>query len=212
MINQYDKEYFEDGQITGKSCYLNYHWMPELTIKMAHSIIKYIDIKDGETVLDFGCAKGFLVRALRILGVDAYGCDISDYAISSIDSETKPYCKIIEGDNMIPFEKNFDWIITKDVLEHINEEGVDKFLEEVYKKSDKMFHVIPLADNNDKFIIPEYEFDKTHILKKSSDWWINKFKSHGWTNILFSYSVKGIKDNWVSKYEKGNGFFVVKKN
>jgi hypothetical protein len=39
-----------------------------------------------QTVLEIGCAKGFLVKALRDLGVKAYGCDISEYALN-ISSE-----------------------------------------------------------------------------------------------------------------------------
>lgn len=213
MKNCFDKDYFEDGLVAAKSCYVNYRWMPELTIKMGYNLIKHLRIKEGESILDFGCAKGFLVKALRVLDVDAYGCDISEYAIDNVDSETRPYCKLIEGveGNMMPFDKKFDWIISKDVLEHVPEETIDIFLEQAIKKTDKMFHVIPLADNDGKFIIPEYDMDKTHILRKNLNWWIEKFKSKGWNSVSFDYNVRGIKDNWTSKYEQGNAFFIVKK-
>ena len=85
MQNEFDENYYENGVITGKSCYVNYRWMPELTIKMAHSIIKYLNLNSNVKVLDYGCAKGFLVRALRLLDIDAYGCDISEYAINNAD-------------------------------------------------------------------------------------------------------------------------------
>jgi len=70
--NKYDEEYFESGLATGKSCYLNYRWLPELTIKMAHNIIRYLDLKENEKILDYGCAKGYLVKAFRILDIEAY--------------------------------------------------------------------------------------------------------------------------------------------
>ena len=35
-------------------------------------------------VLDAGCAKGFLVEALRDRGVEAYGIDLSEYAIGEV--------------------------------------------------------------------------------------------------------------------------------
>jgi cyclopropane fatty-acyl-phospholipid synthase-like methyltransferase len=57
---------------------MNYSWMPELTIRMAHHLIQQLPIRSAETVLDYGCAKGFLVRALRILDIDAHGaCHLS---------------------------------------------------------------------------------------------------------------------------------------
>ena len=43
---------------------------------------RHLDIQnyfDFDTCVDYGCAKGFLVQALRILG--CYGEDMSEYAI-----------------------------------------------------------------------------------------------------------------------------------
>src|SRR6476660_8383941 len=36
------------------------------------------------TVLDVGCAMGFLVEELRIRGVEAWGIDVSEYAIANV--------------------------------------------------------------------------------------------------------------------------------
>jgi cyclopropane fatty-acyl-phospholipid synthase-like methyltransferase len=209
--SEFDREYFEDGIVAGKSGYVNYHWMPELTIKMAHNIIKYLGIKEGQSVLDYGCAKGFLVKAFRILDIDAFGCDISEYAIEMLEPEVRHYCELVKSDRLIPFDRKFDWFITKDVLEHISEDKLDDLLSASAKVASKAFHVVPLGEN-DKFIVPEYEADVTHIIRKNKDWWIEKFSQHGWVLESFSYSVKGIKDNWTSKYAHVNGFFVLKKH
>lgn len=75
-----------------------------------------------------------------------------------------------------------------------------------------MFHVIPLGNGNGKYVVPEYEMDKTHILIKDVDWWLDKFKSRKWKVKSFSYNVPGIKDNWTKKYKRGNGFFVLENN
>ena len=40
---KYDKDYFKNGIASGKSCYSNYRWLPELTIPMAYNIIKYCE-------------------------------------------------------------------------------------------------------------------------------------------------------------------------
>jgi SAM-dependent methyltransferase len=211
MKNIFDKDYFENGVITGKSGYVNYRWMPELTIKMAHNLIKHLDLKEKDRVLDYGCAKGFLVKALRILDINAFGCDISKYAIDMVDPEVRRACRLVKSNRTIPFENKFDWIISKDVLEHIKENDIDIFLKNAYKATDHMFHIIPLANKQGEFIIPEYELDGTHILKKDLEWWVKKFKSKKWKIASSSYKVKGIKDNWTSRYEKGNAFFILKK-
>lgn len=198
----FDEEYFERGAVTGKSCYMNYRWLPELTIRMAYNIVKILGL-EGETVLDYGCAKGYLVKALRILDIEAYGCDVSKYAIDNIDPEVKKYCKLIK--RTIPFST--DWIITKDVLEHLSEKDLDYFLEESRKKAKGCFHIIPLGENN-RYIIEDYHRDKTHKLAKDDCWWMKKFEKHGWQLRLFDYYARGIKENWTGRYPKGNGFFI----
>src|ERR1700730_6091946 len=44
------------------------------------------------TVLDAGCAMGFLVEALRDRDVEAVGVDISEYAIENVRADVRPYC------------------------------------------------------------------------------------------------------------------------
>jgi len=195
--NVFDEDYFENGIATGKSCYTNFRWLPEMTIRFAHKIIKALDLRDGEKLLDFGCAKGFMVKAFRLLDIDAYGCDISDYAVTNADHSVKDYVKKIT--NGIPFDIHFDWTLSKDVFEHLTEAQLDNVLPSIHKVSDKLF-----------VIVPAYELDKTHKLAKSVAWWEKKFEDNGWRVDRFSYLISGMKENWAD-YKKGNGFFILVK-
>ena len=64
----YDKDYYECGIESGKSLYNNYRWMPELTIPFCSRIVEHLKISTEQKVLDFGCAKGYSVKAMRLLG------------------------------------------------------------------------------------------------------------------------------------------------
>jgi len=208
--NYFNKDYFEDGIVSGKSCYTNYRWIPELTIPMAYHIINALKLKDDENLLEIGCSKGYLTKALRLLGFDAYGVDVSEYAIEHADVEVKNYCKLITEKNPIPFKQDFKWILTKDVLEHIPTEGLHSLFENYSNQCEMMYHVIPLGDN-EKFRIPEYHLDKSHIQIHDEDWWINLFSQYGWKVKSLKYSVKGIKENWAEHHPTGNGFFTLVK-
>ena len=92
----FDEDYYERGAETGKSLYSHYRWMPELTIPMCHHIAKYLELKETDKVLDFGCAKGFTVYCLRLLGYKAYGVDVSEYSESQIEEGTRKWCGVIK--------------------------------------------------------------------------------------------------------------------
>ena len=206
----YDKEYFQDGLVTGKSGYQNYRWLPETTIKMAYNIIKYLKLTEYDRILDYGASMGFLVKALRILDIDAYGCDASKYAINQVDPDVREYCRLISPKTINPFDLDFDWVLTKDVLEHLSESDIDLLLADSRQHVRKMFHVIPLGDEGE-FRISQYHNDKSHIQIQDENWWTNKFKEHGWDIRSFEYKVAGIKENWTKKFPKGNGFFILEK-
>ena len=43
-------------------------------------------------VLDAGCGPGLLVELLRERGVEAFGLDVSSYAIAHVPDPVKPFC------------------------------------------------------------------------------------------------------------------------
>ena len=202
MKSLYDSDYYERGIETGKSCYSNYRWIPELTIPLAARIIEYLGISDGEKILDFGCAKGYLVKAFRLLHREAYGFDLSEYAIQHVDEDIRQYVSN-------EFHGHYDWIIAKDVFEHIKYEEIEEWLTKICEASDNVFAIIPLGDGK-KYIVPAYELDKTHVIRESLDWWIGVFEKVGFKVLDAVYRVEYIKDNW-DKWEQGNGFFVLQK-
>src|SRR5512135_3287688 len=86
------------------------------------------DIRPG-TILDAGCAFGFLVESLRARDVDAFGLDISEYAIQNVSPSIQPYCRV--GSVTEPFSRKYDLIVSIEVLEHMpkadSEQAIDNF-------------------------------------------------------------------------------------
>jgi 2-polyprenyl-3-methyl-5-hydroxy-6-metoxy-1,4-benzoquinol methylase len=68
-------------------------------------------------LLDAGCAKGFLVQQLRERGVEAFGIDISEYAISEVDDLVQDHCLVASLTN--PIEGSYDLVTCFDVLDHM---------------------------------------------------------------------------------------------
>ena len=58
---------------------------------VAKDIINYYKLKKNSKVLDVGCAKGFLVKEFRKKDIEAYGIDISTYALRHADESIKKF-------------------------------------------------------------------------------------------------------------------------
>ncbi len=209
----YNEDYFEHGPILGISGYMNYSWMPELTIRMAHKLIMSLPIREGEKILDFGCAKGYLVKAMRILDVAAYGVDVSAYAIAHVDGDVREYCRhVTGGTDPALYDEQYDWLIAKDVFEHLIEDDLVTLLGRARSNIKQLFAAVPLAaeDESGKYIIPEYDRDITHRIAKSFGWWQRTFESQGWQVAVANHEFPGCKDHWTRRWAEGNGFFVLK--
>jgi len=202
-MNEYDENYFLHGKQAGKSLYENYRWLPELTIPMVQAIVAHLSISKAETVLDFGCARGYVVRAFRELGYDAYGIDVSAWAVENADPTVKKYV------SLECLKPNYSWILAKDVLEHVPA-AADTVTELMNSAQCGVFAVVPLSKFDDRpYVIADYEKDVTHIHRLTLASWVQMFVRPGW-RVECSYRVKGVKDNY-AQFEKGNGFVTARR-
>jgi SAM-dependent methyltransferase len=201
MTNKFDKVYFEDGVRNHISAYENYKWMPERSIQEAIAITNIIKFN---TVLDYGCAKGFLVYALQLLGKKSFGVDISNYALDNCHEKVKD--KLFHINNL-KSDFKYDLVISKDVLEHISYDDIDTTLQFINSISNNFLLIIPLGENG-KYRIREYEMDTTHIIREPEEWWLNKLVDAGFKIKTFNYAIAGLKDHWVKVNQYGNAFIV----
>lgn len=206
-LNQFNEDYYERGVQLGISGYSDYRWLPDLTIPMCQNIIQYLNIKKDHTILDFGCAKGYTVKALNDLGYNCLGTDISEYAISRAPASVKDKLVLYDEEHRMFQSMHFDFVIAKDVFEHIKPEDLEGILSVLSAISSTIFCVIPLGENG-KYVVPEYEGDITHVVREGMEWWRRFFQKNGLEVRSSVYRVPGVKDNW-SHYKKGNGFFVL---
>lgn len=82
-------------------------WFPFFEM-IADRIVKCFEPK---TVLDVGCAYGYLVEALRNRGVEAYGIDVSAHAIQSVRSDLSEFVNAQSVVDALPdsFLQNSMW-------------------------------------------------------------------------------------------------------
>ena len=86
--------------------------------------------------LDAGCALGFLVEALRKRGVDAWGIDISEYAISEVDESIRDRCGVASLSEPLP--RRYDLITCIEVVEHVPPEETDRVIANLCQATDRI--------------------------------------------------------------------------
>jgi len=199
--DDFSQDYYENGPDKNISLYSNYRWIPEISFPMACALKT---LYPGCSILDFGCAKGYLVHALRLLGVEAYGFEVSRYAVSQVPEEIKPF--VCTPDTLLP---KVDLIFIKDTLEHIDEREVVSLLTSLRSYCDKMFIIVPFGENS-RYRIDAYEKDSTHRIRRNEAWWKRQIECSRFKIEKFCYRLRGFKDRWHGcKY--GNGFFMIEK-
>ena len=203
----FDADYFENGRETGKSWLVNYHWKPQRSYREAFAFIDYLGLDSNSRVLDYGCAKGFLVKALRELEIKADGCDISKYALSFAPEG----CWNCDDEKEWEGRKgSYTHIICKDTLEHLSPARLDSLLKRLRSMASVFMCVVPMGDSG-TYRIPEYHLDRSHIIAENEQWWMSRFIANDWIIKKHSERVNGLKDNW-SHYENGNHVFVLRGN
>ncbi|MDM8527949.1 glycosyltransferase [Anaerolineales bacterium HSG24] len=161
IADLYDAHYFATG------CGLPYqrdeHWL-NFFDGIAKSIIKEIE---PQTVLDAGCAMGFLVENLRKQNVEAYGVDISEYAIENVHPDIAPYCRV--GSVADPLPQRYDLIVSIEVLEHM-------------PKAEAEQAVANFCQHADDILFSSTPFDykeETHFNVQPLEYWAEQFARHG---------------------------------
>lgn len=142
MTRGYDSEYYDTPGRLGPGTYSleNPHWFRFYSLA-ADEIVRVLK---PWTFLDVGCAKGFLVECLRNRGVEAYGFDTSEYALSQVRADMKPYCWV--GSIADSLTKDYDVIACIEVCEHLAENEAAEAIRQMTSHTETMLFSSTPAD------------------------------------------------------------------
>lgn len=129
----FGKEYFDGSRMYGYGGYsYDGRWK-----KVAKAIIRRYKLKKGDKVLDIGCAKGFLVKDLLDLGINAFGIDISEYALKNCHPDVIGRLHLGSA-HQLPFPNNsFKATISINTIHNLNVPKCITALKEMNRLSGK---------------------------------------------------------------------------
>lgn len=201
------QDHYDDAYFTGKKTFTaadgttqTYHG-PSLTWDGFDAVADALRlVLGGESLLDIGCSAGDLARRLQRRGFDAYGCDISNYAVAHAVPEMKGKLAVADitdrpanlyaFHNHVQLPDQYDAVIATDLLEHLYEEDLDATLQWMIAKSRRwlFFLVATAAFDKDVFVAkkgmpipPEFEATAVsgHVNVRTWKYWVKKFRDQG---------------------------------
>lgn len=129
-------------------------------------------------VLDAGCGMAFLIEGLRHRGVEAFGVDLSSYAIGQVHESVRPFCS--QGSITDEFTGQYDLIVSIEVLEHMAAPDAERAIENMCAHtSDVLFSSTPI----------DYK-EATHVNVHQPDYWVEQFGRYGFfRDVDFDASI-----------------------
>ncbi len=142
-------------------------------------------------VLDAGCAMGLLVEQLRARGVEAWGLDISEFAIGQVHESVREYCAVGSLADPLPtaFPARFDLVTCIEVVEHMRSADGEAAIGRLASIGDRIFFSSSPTDYA----------EATHVNVQPPEHWSALFARSGYfRNIDF---VGGFPTPWTALYE-----------
>lgn len=174
MSEIYNEEYYRQYDVgIGKVNYQNSTYTKDFLTGIAKQIVSDFHPK---TVLDAGCAMGHLVAALRDLGVEAYGVDVSEYAIANVREDIRPFCRTASLSEDFPADlpQHYDLVVTIEVLEHLYAEDGQKAIANLCRRADTVL----FSSTPDDFE------ERTHVNVQQREYWARLFFKQGFTDDI----------------------------
>lgn len=131
LAKKWDVEYWDASRDTGYGGYrYDGRWRA-----VADRMAAHYGLKAGQRVLDVGCGKGFLLYDLTqaVPGLEAYGLDISRYAVENSKEEIRD-CLQVGDAASLPFpDGHFDFVYSLNTLHNLHCYDLDKALREIVR-------------------------------------------------------------------------------
>jgi SAM-dependent methyltransferase len=156
----YDAHYFEH------SCGVPYRCNHSLGV-FSRIADRIVDDIAPSSVLDAGCAMGFLVEALRDRGVEAAGFDVSQYALGKVRDDIRPFTWRASITEALP--RDYDLIVCIEVLEHLSPEEAETAIDNLCAHTNEILFSSTPTDYS----------EPTHVNVRPTSHWVAHFGRRG---------------------------------
>jgi SAM-dependent methyltransferase len=184
IARRFDKEFFDGDRRRG---YGGFNYMPRFWQPVVPTLQQHFGLGAGSSLLDVGCAKGFMLHDLAALipGITVKGVDISSYAIEHAIEDMKPHVQVADA-KKLPFpDKSFDVVISINTVHNLERAECGQALAEIERVARKGAFVTMDAYHDDEEKARMFAWNLTGLTIMHVDEWRQFFREVGYTGDYY---------------------------
>jgi ubiquinone/menaquinone biosynthesis C-methylase UbiE len=188
ISRQFGQEYFDGDRKYG---YGGYTYDKKYWTATVKNFTEHYGLKSNSSILDIGCAKGFMLKDFKNLLPDSKirGIDISNYAIRNAHKDVKNF--LIQGNAMeLPFSDDaFDLVISINTIHNLKKDDCVRSLREIQRvsKGNSFVMVDGWRSKIEKENLDAWVLTAKTIL--SVEKWVELFNEAGYTGDYAFWTV-----------------------
>ncbi|MGZ5926962.1 MAG: class I SAM-dependent methyltransferase [Rhizomicrobium sp.] len=184
IARQFGKEFFDGDRRHG---YGGFNYLPRFWQPVIPAFRKHFGLDAGSSVLDVGCAKGFMLHDMAALipGITVRGVDVSQYAIDNAIEDMKPFVSVADA-KTLPFpDKSFDVVISINTIHNLDRAECGQSLREIQRVARKGAFITIDAYHNEEERKRMYDWNLTGRTIMHVDEWRRFFAENGYTGDYY---------------------------
>ena len=184
VARQFGKEFFDGDRQYG---YGGFKYFPRFWQPVIPTFQKHFGLTGRSSLLDVGCAKGFMLHDLveLIPDITVSGVDVSDYAIEHAMDDIKSKVQVADARDLPFADNSFDVVIAINTIHNLDRDDCAQALREIERVSRKGSFITVDAYRNDDEKERMFAWNLTAKTIMSVDEWVAFFEEVGYTGDYF---------------------------
>jgi 2-polyprenyl-3-methyl-5-hydroxy-6-metoxy-1,4-benzoquinol methylase len=184
IARKFGREFFDGDRRHG---YGGFNYMSRFWQPVAPTFQDHFNLKPGDSLLDVGCAKGFMMHdfAEKIPGLTVKGVDVSSYAIENAIEDMKPHVSVADA-RVLPFpDKSFDVVVSINTIHNLDRDDCAQALREIQRVARRGAFITVDAYRDEAERERMFNWNLTARTIMSVDEWEAFFKEVGYTHDYY---------------------------
>lgn len=184
IARRFDREFFDGDRRHG---YGGFAYFPRFWQPVIPTLQQHFGLSAASSVLDVGCAKGFMLHDLAELipGITVRGIDVSHYAIEHAIEDMRPFVEVADA-RALPFPDNsFDTVIAINTIHNLDRDDCALALREIQRVSRGNAYITVDAWRTEEERIRMNAWNLTAQTIMHVDEWKQFFAEAGYTGDYF---------------------------